>query len=370
MQEHTKRYQPILIGTTSIIKSDEVAEILDKNGMEYMLLNAKSVEKEAELIANAGQRGRITIATNMAGRGTDILLGDGVNEIGGLHVIGTERNESERIDNQLKSSAGRQGDNGTTMFIVSLEDNLFIRYAADELERLMPKIKAEDNGLIKMPSIHKFVETAQRIAEGVHAQFREYNLQLESVLNKQREVIYEFRDTILDHENILDFIIKQIETVPEEIITAFCNTDLALEEMDLSTLSKDLNQILLTDINFTDSIFEDITDLEAFLTPFIQEHFKILEGYSGDEDIESSAKGLSLYVIDGLWKKHLDTMAQLKEGIGIRQYKQEDPVQLFEKEGYDLFENLFNEIKFDISKQLALLIKQVLLNREQEEANE
>lgn len=364
VQKHHEKGQPILIGTTSIIQSDKVAELLGEAGLHYMLLNAKSVEQEAELISQAGKKGRITIATNMAGRGTDIVLEEGVDAIGGLHVIGTERNDNERIDNQLKGRSGRQGDNGSSMFIISLEDNLFIRYSADELERLEPKLKSDADGLITLPSIYKFVKTAQLIAEGVHAQFREYNLQLESTINKQREVIYQFRDSILDSEDPLDYLIKQVQTIPDEIIDTFFNVDKVVEDLDFSKLAHNLNQTLLTEVDFTERQFEDVSDVKAYTTPVITEHIQMLQAYQTDNEIQSAAKGLALVVIDGQWKKHLDTMAQLKEGIGMRQYKQEDPIQLFEKEGYEVFENLFNTIKYDISKQLSLLIKQMIKRRE------
>lgn len=369
VQERHKTGQPILIGTTSIIQSDEVAEILDKAQLSYMLLNAKSVEQEADLIAHAGERSRITVATNMAGRGTDIVLGEGVNQLGGLHVIGTERNENERIDNQLKGRSGRQGDQGSSMFIISLEDNLFTRYAADELERLEPKLKQDVTGLVTLSTIDKFVTTAQKIAEGVHAQFREYNLQLESVINRQREVIYKFRDNILKQEDTLDFLIEQIESIPDDIIDTFLNVDIAVENMDLSQLEHDLNGTLFNEVDFTHHTFEDTNDVKSYTTPIIKAHFELLKAYRDDEEIQANAKGLSLVIIDDLWKKQLDTMAQLKEGIGMRQYKQEDPIQLFEKEGFELFVDLFNTINFEVSKQLVSLINQLLKRREIRDAN-
>ncbi|MGY0691400.1 accessory Sec system translocase SecA2 [Virgibacillus sp. FSP13] len=358
--------QPILIGTTSIMQSEEIAKTLDDGNLNYQLLNAKSVEKEAQLIALAGLEGKITIATNMAGRGTDIILGEGVDRLGGLHVIGTERNESQRIDNQLKGRSARQGDPGSTQFIISLEDYLFTRYASDELERIESKVKSDKNGCITSASIHKFVDTAQKICEGIHYQFREYNLKLESVLNNQREVIYQFRDKILESDNALSFLMKQTESLPMEIVDAFCAVEELPEEMDLEKLAKELNKVLLVQVSFAEQLFESVEEMKDYVQPSIDEHFKQLQSFEEDEEVLTTSEGLALFVIDNLWKTHLNTMHQLKEGIGIRQYQQEDPVQLFEKEGYTLFESLFKEINYEIAVQIARFIKRTNERRESE----
>src|SRR5699024_7438864 len=179
---------------------------------------AKSAEKEAQLLPISGQKGTITIATNMAGRGTDIMLGEDVDQLGGLHVIGTERSESQRIDNQLKGRSARQGDPGSTQFIISMEDYIFIRYAVEEYERLKPRPTWDQNGLITSKNVNKFVDTAQQISERVYYQFREFNLKLEGVLNKQREIIYQYRDSLLSADNIVEYLANQLETLPQEIV--------------------------------------------------------------------------------------------------------------------------------------------------------
>ena len=358
-ERHTKG-QPILIGTTSIMQSEDVAKALDKASLNYQLLNAKSVEQEANLIALAGQEGQITIATNMAGRGTDIMLGDGVEKLGGLHVIGTERNESRRIDDQLKGRSARQGDPGSTQFIISLEDYLFIRYASDELERAKPKFKSDRNGFIKSSNVYKFVETAQKISEGVHYQFRDYNLNLENTINDQRGVIYKLRDTLLESENVLQFIKKQIQFLPEEIIDTICNNELLPEEWDLERLEAELKKILLVELSFNQKEFNEINEIKDIVQPYIDEHFEIIQRYEENEIIQNSSRGIVLYVIDTLWKRHLDTINQLKEGIGIRQYQQEDPISLFQKEGYRLFETTYNEIEYETALRLKKLIKETL----------
>lgn len=363
--------QPILIGTTSILQSEEIADLLEKENLNFVLLNAKSVEQEVELVASAGQKGRITIATNIAGRGTDIKLGEGVAELGGLHVIGTERNESERIDNQLKGRSGRQGDPGSSTFLISLEDNLFTRYAQDELERLKPRLQNDENGLIMSANIYKFVETAQRIAEGFHFQFREYNLQLEAVLNRHREIIYEFRDEVLLSDDVIDFLILQLKTLPIEFIEEFFgDEDIIVEDMDLTKLESRLNKLLLPIVSFENENFETIEDVKQFIQPIADTHFETLRSMKDDEQIQMSATHISLFTIDDLWREHLNTMNQLREGIGMRSYKQEDPIQQFEAEGYELFEIMFKKLRLQISEHLSLFVKRLLKEREETEAEE
>lgn len=362
VKERHQKGQPILIGTTSIQQSEIITELLEKEKLEFMVLNAKSVEKEAQLISLAGQRDNITIATNIAGRGTDIILGEGVDELGGLHVIGTERNESRRIDNQLVGRSGRQGDAGSTQFILSLEDYLFRRFAADELERFLPKVTTDKNGQITNKDVHKFVETAQKISEGIHYQFREFNLKLESVINSQREVLYEFRDAILEAENPLNFLIKQTENFPSEVIDSFFNTEIAPEEIDLEKFEQELNKILLPNVILDDQSFETVDEAKDFIQPTLEAHFEQLKSYQEDETIVSVSKGISLNIVDKLWKSHLNTMTQLKEGIGLRQYQQQDPATIFEKEGFTLFESSFNEILYTI----MLRVNQYIIRIEKE----
>ncbi|MCG1027063.1 accessory Sec system translocase SecA2 [Virgibacillus halodenitrificans] len=356
--------QPILIGTTSILQSEEIAATLDEGNVEYQLLNAKSVEKEAHLIAMAGQKEKVTIATNMAGRGTDIMLGEGAREIGGLHVIGTERNESQRVDNQLKGRSGRQGDPGSTQFIISLEDYLFTRYAPDELDRIKPRIKTDSEGLITSANVHKFVETAQRISEGMHYAIREYNLKLEGVLNEQRKVIYDLRDSFLETEKVLTFLSKQTQHLPSELIDTYFDVELLPEEMDLHPLQEELNRILMDPVSIEDKVFNNIDEIKKFVEPAVHAHAEQLLQYQEDEEIVSTVKGIALVVIDDVWKAHLDSMNQLKEGIGIRQYQQEDPIQLFEKEGYALFQSMFKQLTYEIALRTTSFIQKTIAQRE------
>ncbi|WP_106496180.1 accessory Sec system translocase SecA2 [Lentibacillus sp. Marseille-P4043] len=355
-----KKGQPVLIGTASILQSETVAEALDEKKIPYQLLNAKSVEHEANLIALAGQKKQVTIATNMAGRGTDIMLGEDVAELGGLHVIGTERNESRRIDDQLKGRSARQGDPGSTQFIISLEDNLITRYVSDELERLTPKLKTESTGLIKSPNAYKLIDTAQKISEGVYFQFRESNLKLEGTINDQRGVVYKLRDNILESDDVIDFFMKQLEHIPNEYIAAYCNSDLLPEEWDISGLQTALNDVLLPVISFEGKEFESIEELQQFVKPYMEEHYNILKKLQEQNDIEEAARNVGLFVVDSLWKKQLEAMNQLKQGIGIRQYQQEDPVTLFQKDGYSMFESMYQEIEYQLSVRLKKLYEKIL----------
>jgi len=357
VKKRNKKGQPILIGTTSILQSEEIAAIMDENNIDYQILNAKSAEKEAQLIALAGQKHQITIATNMAGRGTDIMLGEDVNQLGGLHVIGTERNESQRIDNQLKGRSARQGDRGSTQFIISLEDYLFIRYATEELERTKPRLKADEKGFITSKNVHKLVDTAQKISEGVHFQFREFNLKLEDVLNRQREILYEFRDSLLEADNVLSYLTKQLETLPEEIMDRLTGEDVF--ELDLQQLEAELNRILLSTISLNNQGFETEEELKEVIRKVIDNFNNQFHAYTEDKEILQTVKGIALVVIDNLWKSHLETMGRLKEGIGLRQYQQEDPVTIFEKEGYNLFETLFFNMKYDIASRIKLFIQRI-----------
>ena len=196
--ERHKKGQPVLVGTTSILQSEKVVEYLDEYKLTYNLLNAKSVEQEVDLISLAGQLGQITVATNMAGRGTDIVLGEGVEEIGGLFVLGTEKHESRRIDNQLRGRSGRQGDHGESRFFLSLEDDMFKRFAKEELEKFLKKVTTNEDGLVQNPEVDELTERTQRIVEGAHYSMREYNLKLDDVINDQREVVYSLRNNVLE----------------------------------------------------------------------------------------------------------------------------------------------------------------------------
>jgi preprotein translocase subunit SecA len=348
--------QPILIGTTSILQSEKVAQYLEKENLSFELLNAKTVELENELIARAGQHGRITIATNMAGRGTDITLGEGVSELGGLHVIGTERHESRRVDNQLKGRSGRQGDPGSSQFIISMEDDMFRRFAKEELDKLLPSLKATENGLIENPKAKEFVDRVQRIVEGANFSMREYNLKLDDVINEQRNVIYHLRNKILEQSDRISIVIPRIEAAIIHLFENYCQEELIPEEWNLSQLKAELETILLDQvIEFPNEQFER-NDIKKIITSSIQEHIEKVRTFSDNEEVQYGLKQIFTMSIDYHWVKHLENMTRLKEGIGMRHYQQEDPMRLYQKEGLELFEDMYNKLSKDLSVQLTSLI--------------
>lgn len=362
VEEVIKRHQkgqPILIGTSSILQSETVAEYLDKQKLSYNLLNAKSVEHEAHLISLAGQKQQITIATNMAGRGTDIMLGEGVAEIGGLHVLGTEKHESRRIDNQLKGRAGRQGDPGSSQFIISIDDDLFIRYAKDDREKKLPNLKTDDSGLIQTKDMNKFIEKVQKISEGSHYQVREYNLKLDDVVNDQRRVIYTLRDNLLATTNIISILANQVAHVPFSLIEKYCPQDGLIADWKLTELIQLLNEILIPTIEIKGEL-DNQQDLKNRIEPYIDEHMALLATYEGNEQLEQSLKQVIISTIDLYWTKHLDEMTRIKEGVGLRQYQQEDPIQLYQKDSFDLFGIMYQELELAFSLRLTKTITTVM----------
>lgn len=345
-QRHEKG-QPILIGTTSIIQSETVASYLDKAKLDYHLLNAKSVEKEVQLISLAGQKGHITIATNMAGRGTDIMLGEGVAELGGLHVIGTERHESRRIDNQLKGRAGRQGDPGSSQFIISLEDELIKRYGRDLVERYEKGLHAAGNGLILNKKVHELVDSIQKIAEGSHAQVREFNFQLEGVINEQRKVVYELRHSIQTTDQLKEKMNQFLDEIVTYQLDHFVDREALPQEWDLGSLFGWLEEALLIDVAHEQHI-EEYEEVVKTVHHLVAEHKKAVEQIKVNEEINKTVRNGALQIIDRNWGMQLEEMSRLKDGIGMRSYQQEDPVQVYTREGYQLFEWAYAKIQQQI----------------------
>ena len=352
--------RPVLIGTTSILQSEQVAVYLEKAGLTFELLNAKSVEQEVRLISLAGQKNQITIATNMAGRGTDIMLGEGVKELGGLHVIGTEKHESRRIDNQLKGRSGRQGDPGLSQFIVSLEDDLFIRYAGEDIEKYVKKFKVTDLGLINEKQAHKFIERTQKIAEGSHYQVRESNMKLEGVVFEQQKVIYHLRDSLMMTENTIQFITRQVDGLFEEVIQ-----DL-LGEGDIEQQDKKRTQYLLEKISIEpleDNILEQSQiDLVKLLREQQKKQTEVLMSCPFDDESQVKMKRIMLMLIDRYWINHLDDLTRMKEGSHLRSYEQEDPVQIFIREAFQLFTEMFKQLKTEVTANLIQLYHETNAN--------
>ncbi len=356
VKERNAKGQPVLIGTTSILQSEKVAEYLKKENLQFELLNAKTVEQEVRLISQAGQRGRITIATNMAGRGTDILLGEGVAELGGLHVIGTERHESRRVDNQLKGRAGRQGDPGSSQFFISIEDDMFRRFAQDDLEKLKPTVVTDEKGVIQNKKISEFVDRTQRIVEGANFSMREYNLKLDDVINEQRNVIYTLRNRVLEEQDQISIILPLVDRTVKHLLDKYCLEDEIPENWPLKDLKLELDQFLPgTNIEFPDENFDEKT-IQQLTEGRVSEFKEKAESVRDNLQLQEALRGSNTFVIDRNWIRHLENMTRLKEGIGMRHYQQEDPMRLYQKEGLELFEMAYYKITKEISIQTAQLM--------------
>ena len=350
--------QPVLIGTTSILQSEEVGKYLKKFNLPFQLLNAKTVEQEVELISKAGQKGRIIVATNMAGRGTDIVLGEGVSELGGLMVIGTEKHESRRIDNQLRGRSGRQGDPGETVFILSLEDDMFTRFAKEEVEKFSQKMTINDIQLITNKKIYELVNRTQRIVEGVHFSMREYNLKLDDVINDQRRVVYSLRDNVLKGENILDMIHTMLNETVDFAIRDFAPEDLPSTEWNFNKMESTLNSLFLTPIKIKRQE-ERVKMIIETVQPNVDELKQFIETYAKDERVMEIIPRVIINKINIMWVNHLEQMSHLKEGIGLRHYQQEDPMRIYQREGLELFAKHYQELRRGIVEELVNFLKTI-----------
>jgi len=349
VKEIHSKGQPILIGTISVESNEHLSGLLKKAGLPHEVLNAKNHEREAEIIAKAGEKGAITLATNMAGRGTDIKLGEGVKELGGLCVIGTERHESRRIDNQLRGRAGRQGDPGMSQFFVSFEDDLMRRFGTDRIKMMLQSLGVDDDMAIRSKTLTKSIETAQKRVEGNNYDIRKSLLDYDNVLNEQREIIYNKRNEIIDNESISQTVMDTFK----ETINVLCENHIApeghLTENDKSEIVEYVNTNFLKKQNLK---VEDIIDLkdkdvsEYISSLVIKDYEEKVKGLPVRNEFE---RAISLRVIDSNWVEHMNTMEHLKEGIGLRGYSQTNPVQAYTMEGFELFDKLLDKIDNDIS---------------------
>ncbi|WP_050179790.1 accessory Sec system translocase SecA2 [Domibacillus robiginosus] len=344
--------QPVLVGTTSILQSEKIAEHFKEAGLSFELLNAKSVEQEVELISRSGQRGHITIATNMAGRGTDILLGEGVPELGGLHVIGTERHESRRVDNQLKGRSGRQGDPGSSEFIISLEDAMFRRFAKDDLAKLAKKVQTNSDGLVTYKKIHEFVDRVQRIVEGSNYSIREYNLKLDDVINEQRGVIFGLRNAIIDNASQKERLLDMVKRSVREEIDYYCHEEAEPEEWTLDILSGHLQAMFGGRAIPLPEEVSSKKEVERTVEPVLADYLDwVNEEY--DPSWDDGIKRIMTADLDAAWVHHLEQMTRLKEGIGLRHYQQEDPMRIYAREGLQLFQTSYRDLLRSISAKTA-----------------
>lgn len=363
LRRHEKG-QPVLIGTTSILQSEKVADYLKKHGLQFQLLNAKTVEQEVELISEAGQKNRITVATNMAGRGTDIVLGKGVDELGGLFVIGTEKHESRRVDNQLRGRSGRQGDVGETRFILSIEDDMFKRFAKDDVEKFRKKMTTDEIGLIQNKEVTELIERTQRIVEGAHFSMREYNLKLDDVINDQRRVVYDLRDKVLRNENLLDHLVTMMKETVDFAVRENAPEDKDVLEWDFDKMERTVNSLFLTPVTVNREETKVKKMLDA-MDPSVKELTEVIEGFAENEQIMAIIPQVMLSFIDQMWVKHLEQMAHLKEGIGLRHYQQEDPMRIYQREGLELFGKNYQELRRKIVEELVTFMKNITMNVEE-----
>lgn len=365
-EEVVKRHQtgqPILVGTTSILQSEKVAEQLDKHKLKYHLLNAKSVEQEVELISQAGQYGHITVATNMAGRGTDIMLGEGVEDVGGLFVLGTEKHESRRVDNQLRGRSGRQGDRGESQFFISLEDDMFQRFAKSDLEKFIKKIETDENGLVLNKDVEEFTERTQRIVEGAHFAMREYNLKLDDVINDQRNVIYSLRNKILAGEGIYDQLKTMLHELIEFVIYDSCPEEESTDDWNFERIESTLNSLLLEPLEISRNV-EKPEQIQKLYKEPVAELIAYIDSFMDNEQVSAFLPQVMLSYLDSMWVKHLEVMTRLKEGIGLRSYGQEDPMRIYQREGLQLFANHFQKIRHSIASDTIDLMKQITAQQE------
>lgn len=355
--------QPVLIGTTSILQSETVADSLKKAGLKFQLLNAKTVQQEVELISQAGQKGRITVATNMAGRGTDIVLGEEVHALGGLYVIGTEKHESRRVDNQLRGRSGRQGDVGESRFILSIEDDMFRRYAKDEVEKFSAKMVVNEQGIIQNKDAQELINRTQRIVEGSQYGMREYNLKLDDVINDQRTVIYGLRDKILAGEDLMGELKKMLRETVEFAVLDAAPEEISSIEWNYDQMESSLNSLFNTPVTI-DREAGKVKQILADIQPSEQELLNRIEQFAENEQVIAVLPQIMLSYIDSGWVKHLEVMAHLKEGIGLRHYQQEDPMRIYQREGLELFGKNFQELRRSIIIEITGFMKQIEAQQE------
>lgn len=352
IEELYKIGRPVLVGTISIEKSELLSSMLKKKGIPHEVLNAKHHEKEAEIIAKAGQKYAVTISTNMAGRGTDIVLGEGVKELGGLHVIGTERHESRRIDNQLRGRSGRQGDPGSSRFYVSLEDDLMKLFGSEKIMGLMETMGMEEDMPIEHNLLTKAIENAQKRVEARNFDIRKHVLQYDNVMNKQREVIYAQRRQVLMEEDLKSSIIDMMKDVISDAVENYTVGSQYPEEWDIAGLIEYLHNTVLPKKTLR---MEEISDLgkDELKDTIFNKALKIYEAKEaeiGPENMRELERVILLRVVDTKWMDHLDAMDQLREGITLRAFGHHDPVQAYQIEGYDMFLELINNIKQETIK--------------------
>jgi preprotein translocase subunit SecA len=353
IKERHKKGQPVLVGTVAVETSEKLSDLLKKERISHEVLNAKNNEREAEIIAKAGEKGSVTIATNMAGRGTDIKINDEVKELGGLCVLGTERHESRRIDNQLRGRAGRQGDPGMSQFCVSFDDELMVRFGTDRAKELLARIGFDEDASIRHKFISKSIEQAQKRVEGNNYDSRKQILEYDDIINQQREIIYERRNEILDSESIKDRILDTFRNFLIDLVHEHVVVDDKISERNIEEIIETLNEkYLKNDLKVKD--FYNLNDkdlIEKLYNHVIKEYDNKVNNFP-KEIIDEFEKAITLRIIDMHWMEHINSMAHLREGIFLRGYGQEDPLRAYTLEGYEMFDRLLSTIDKEVATYL------------------
>ncbi|MFD1736750.1 preprotein translocase subunit SecA [Bacillus salitolerans] len=346
--------QPILVGTVAVETSELISKYLTKKGIKHNVLNAKNHEREAEIIANAGQLGAVTIATNMAGRGTDIKLGEGVKEVGGLAVLGTERHESRRIDNQLRGRSGRQGDPGVTQFYLSMEDELMRRFGSDNMKAMMDRLGMDDSQPIESKIVSRAVESAQKRVEGNNFDARKQLLQYDDVLRQQREVIYAQRYDVLSSENLREVIESMIKGTIERNVAAHCSTNEEPEEWNVKAIVDYVEANLLNegDLSEKELSGKEPEGITEFIYDKVRARYDEKEKQLLPEQMREFEKVIVLRAVDSKWMDHIDAMEQLRQGIHLRAYGQIDPLREYQMEGFAMFESMVESIEEETSRYI------------------
>ena len=345
IKERYEKGQPVLVGTIAVETSELISKMLTKIHIPHEVLNAKNNAREAEIIAKAGEKKAVTIATNMAGRGTDIKLGEGVKELGGLCVIGTERHESRRIDNQLRGRAGRQGDPGLTQFCVSFEDELMVRFGTDRVKPMLQRLGFDGEASIHNKMLSSSIETAQKRVEGNNFDVRKQLLQYDDVINQQRKIIYEKRNIILDSESIHDVILESFKNFVADLVYAHVNEENKFVGNSLDEMLESINeQFLKIDISKEGLNSKNIDEVIEYIYGRLVDEYEQKIKEVPEEITREFEKAIALRVIDMHWMEHINTMSHLREGIHLRGYAQENPLRAYTKEGYDLFDQLLMTI--------------------------
>lgn len=370
IEERHKTGQPILVGTVAVETSELLSQLLTKRKIQHNVLNAKNHEREAEIIENAGQLGMVTIATNMAGRGTDIKLGEGVIEVGGLHILGTERHESRRIDNQLRGRAGRQGDPGSSRFYISMEDELMKRFGSDNLMTMMERLGMDEDTPIESKMVTKAVESAQKRVEGSNFDARKQLLQYDDVMRQQREIIYAQRQDVLDAENLSDIVLRMIDSTIDRIVTVHTPESEVQEEWNTKEITDYVNAVMFTEPVFTEKDFYGL-DREEIIEKIqgkVHAAFAEKEKQLPAEQIAEFQKAVILRSVDSKWMDHIDQMEQLRQGIHLRAYGQTDPLREYQFEGFEMFEAMVAAIEEEVTTYI--LKSQIEQNMQREQVAE